>query len=121
MVKTHLGYGSALMLVCGGCTAIPIISGTHPPTDRLESSLVVGKSGVGHVLEVLGQPDGTGRARLPMYDGVRSLWNYQFQTGTPDDMKIAIVLVLFDADGIYDGYIWFSTAPEDLRSHRRFQ
>ena len=121
MAQTRFVHLATLMVACVGCTAIPIISGTHPPTDRLESSLVVGKSGFGQVLEVLGPPDGWGRARLPMYDGVRSLWNYQFQTGTPDDLKFALVLVIFDEDGIYDGYIWFSTAPEDLRSHRRFQ
>ncbi len=121
MDRTRFVFIAALILACGGCVAIPIVSGTHPPTDRLESSLVVGKSGFGQVLEVLGPPDGQGRARLPMYDGEQSLWNYQFQTGTPDDIQLAIVLVFFDEDGIYNGYIWFSSVPDDLEIHRRFQ
>ncbi len=50
-----------------------------------------------------------------MLDSSRSLWNYQFQTGTPDDLKFSLLLVLFDDGGIYDGYLWFSSVPEDIR------
>ncbi|MDP7639418.1 MAG: hypothetical protein QGG73_06845 [Candidatus Hydrogenedentes bacterium] len=106
---------ASLLLVSVGCVSIPIIAGTHPPVDRLEASLTIGKSGYGQVLEVLGTPDGQGRALLPMLDSSRSLWNYQFQTGTPDDLKFSLLLVLFDDGGIYDGYLWFSSVPEDIR------
>ena len=72
-VLTVAGLFPVLM---SGCVTVMMEVGRKPPTDRLETMLEVGRTNRGHVLEILGPPDGVGQANLIFHPEPRILWQY---------------------------------------------
>jgi len=87
--------------------------GSPPRVDRLESGLELGKSTAEDVVRVLGIPSGTGQSQLPTDGEPRVMWNYHYERSTataisPDSMGLSFLFVYF-RDGLYDGYLWWSS------------
>ena len=107
--------GAALAMLTAlatlACAAMPIRTGTRPRIDLVETALVVGETRRGQVLEVLGPPDGAGRARLPMHREPRAVWNYIEQDAEWDVFSWYFLVLFFD-DQVLSGYLWYTI--EDL-------
>jgi hypothetical protein len=93
-----------------GCN-IAIRAGNKPDIASLETVLVAGKSTKQDVLNTLGQPSGKGREMMPFMPAPRTTWTYYYEEGNLQDDR-RIFLFVFLSDGIYDGYMWFSSLPE---------
>lgn len=85
--------------------------GNRPNADVLESSLRLRESTPADVVAVLGQPDGKGRALLPIDSKPRTMWSYYYEEGDLKDSRRIFLFVYFDK-GLYDGYMWFSSLPK---------
>jgi len=86
--------------------------------DKIDTSLVaqlhIGESTEEHVRATLGEPFGTGRSYLPFQDEHLDMWSYYYELGTMSDDRRTFLFVYLD-DGVFDGYMWFSSLPETLR------
>lgn len=91
--------------------------------DEIDTSLVarlhIGVSTEEDVRAILGEPFGTGRSYLPFQDEHLDMWSYYYELGkinlgTVSDDRRTFLFVYLD-DGIFDGYMWFSSLPETLR------
>lgn len=63
------------------------------------------------VRTALGEPSGTGGVMLPVLDDDRrQSWSYYYEHSelSPLDSRRIFLFVYFD-QGIYDGYLWFSS------------
>jgi hypothetical protein len=101
----------SIALTTAACAMTPVRSGTRPRIDLVETALVIGETRRGQVLEILGTPDGAGRASLPMHPEPRAVWNYVEQDGSWDEVSTYFLALLFD-DQVLSGYLWFTI--EDL-------
>ncbi len=105
MVSTLFGIGCRTVLEVG----VP------PKTELLESALRVGTSRRGTVLEVLGAPDGVGKTTLPDSNRQRTIWEYHYQRSEAGVFGRTYLFVFF-LGPVYDGYLWFSSAPPHIRT-----
>jgi len=118
------GLACLLSLLAAGCSSYTV--GTRPVTGALETTLRLGESTPAEVIAALGKPSGQGGVMLPILDkGARKSWTYYFEKGhilagergqLPSqppglDMRRTFLFVYFD-DGVYDGYLWFSSLPQ---------
>ncbi len=114
----------ALLVATGlpACAAMPVRTGTSPRIDLVEAALVVGQTRRSQVLEVMGTPDGAGRAFLPMHTEPRVVWNYIEQDAGWEVFSWRHLLLFFDGQ-VLTGYLWYTiedlpidnAAPEWLR------
>ncbi len=111
-----------LVLVIPACASMPVHTGTRPRIELVETALEVGETRRGQVLEILGRPDGAGRASLPMHPESRAVWNYAEQDASWDRISYRELMLFFD-DEVLSGYIWYTiedasvsnSAPQWLR------
>ncbi len=112
-----------LVLVIPACAFMPVRTGTRPRIELVETALEVGKTRRGQVLEILGPPDGAGRASLPMHPEPRAVWNYAEQDASWDRISYRELMLFFD-DEVLSGYLWYTiedvsvsnSAPQWLRA-----
>ncbi len=120
------GLACLLSLLAAGCSGIRYTVGTRPVTEALETTLRLGESTPAEVIAALGKPSGQGGVMLPVLDKrARKSWTSYFEKGPvlarergqlptqpPDvEMRRTFLFVYFD-DGVYDGYLWFSSLPQ---------
>lgn len=98
-----------VLVVVSGCGTV-IRFGSLPDTGKLDTDLTLGLSKQSDVLEALGEPRNRGQAMLPGQDSQRDLWCYYYEEGTLSDDR-RIFLFVFFKEGVYDGYMWFSSLP----------
>ncbi len=98
-----------VLVVVSGCGTV-IRFGSLPDTGKLDTGLTLGLSKQSDVLEALGEPRNRGQAMLPGQDSQRDLWCYYYEEGTLSDDR-RIFLFVFFKEGVYDGYMWFSSLP----------
>ncbi len=108
---------SLLVAACGDSYYV----GKRPVTAALETMLRPGKSTPAEVTAALGKPNGRGGVMLPVLDKrARESWTYYFEEGhfkakrgggLDFDSRRTFLFVYFD-DGVYDGYLWFSSLPQ---------
>jgi hypothetical protein len=111
-----------IALTTAACAMMPVRTGTRPRVELVETALEVGKTRRGQVLEILGPPDGAGRASLPMHPEPRAVWNYIEQDASWDEASMYFLSLFFD-DRVLTGYLWFTiedlpidnSAPESIR------
>ena len=96
-----------LVLVMPACAIIPVRTGTRPRIELVETALEVGETRRGQVLEILGPPDGAGRASLPMHPEPRAVWDYTEQDASWDRISFRSLLLFFD-DELLSGYLWYT-------------
>ena len=84
-------------------------AGARPDVAALDG-LVVGQSSAAEVRAALGEPYGTGRASLPFQASAGDMWSYYYEEGTLEDDRRTFLFVYL-RDGVYDGYMWFSSLP----------
>lgn len=95
------------------CTNIQAQTGRRPDLTLLETTaLQMGESTRSMVLETLGEPFGRGMAMLPIDSKIKTLWSYYYGEGDTKDVRGIFLFVFFDEDR-YDGYMWFSSLPND--------
>ncbi len=112
-----------LALAMPACVYMPVRTGTRPRIELVETALEVGETRRGQVLEILGPPDGAGRASLPMHPEPRAVWNYTEQDASWDRFSFRSLLLFFD-DEVLSGYLWYTiedvsvsnSAPQWLRA-----
>lgn len=120
------GLACLLSLLAAGCGDKYYV-GTRPVTAALETTLRPGESTPAEVIAALGKPSGRGSVMLPVLDKqARESWTYYFEKGHVKaaqggrldvDMRHTFLFVYFD-DGIYDGYLWFSSLLQPLALHK---
>lgn len=111
------GLSCLLFLLAAGCIWTV---GARPVTEALETTLRPGESTPAEVVAALGEPSGRGGVMLPVLDKrARESWTYYFEKGyvkdargggVDVDTRRTFLFVYFD-DGVYDGYLWFSSLP----------
>ncbi len=109
-----------LSLLAAGCGDSYYV-GTRPVTAALETTLRPGTSTPAEVIAALGKPSGRGGVMLPvLHKRARESWTYYFEKGhvrakqgggLDVDSRRIFLFVYFD-DGVYDGYLWFSSLPQ---------
>lgn len=109
---SRLAVIAFLPLSFAGCS-VPVNTGRRPHTHLLESTLKVDNSRRGHVLEVLGPPNGVGRAKLPMHTEPRVTWYYFSQLGGMQQVASSSLVVFFEGD-VFAGYLWYSSEPQPV-------
>ncbi len=102
-----------LSLLAAGCVWTV---GERPVTAALETRLRPGESTPAEVIAALGKPSGEGGVMLPVLDQrARESWTYYFEKGHVEgsdvDTRRTFLFVYFD-DGVYDGYLWFSSLAQ---------
>ncbi len=107
------GLACLLSLATAGCIWTV---GTRPVTEALETRLRPGESTPAEVVAALGKPSGEGGIMLPVLDKrARESWTYYYEKGHAEgsdvDTRRTFLFVYFD-DGVYDGYLWFSSLPQ---------
>ena len=117
-----VGLVFLLSLLAAGCSSIEYYVGVRPVTAALETTLRPGKSTPAEVIAALGEPNGRrGGIMLPILDKqARETWTYYFEkgyvkatdSGAMDTDSWRIFLFVYFDDGIYDGYLWFSSLPQ---------
>jgi len=98
------------------CTAFVFVGcsvkyGQIPAIDKLESSLTPLENTKADVLQVLGPPNGYGRARLPGRDHkAQTLWFYDYikSDAINEQIEIVMLLIFFDEEK-YVNHLWFSS------------
>ena len=115
------GFACLLSLLSAGCGGENYYVGTRPVTEALETTLRPGISTPAEVAAALGEPSGRGGVMLPVLDKqARESWTYYFEKGHVKaaqgggldvDSRRTFLFVYF-ADGVYDGYLWFSSLPQ---------
>jgi hypothetical protein len=106
----------ATALAMTGCaSSVKWRAGTPVRIDALGLNLTISESTAAEVAAELGTPYGTGKSMLPFQDAPRTLWTYYYEEGTVEDDRRIFLFVFLD-DGIYDGYMWFSSLPDHLES-----
>ncbi len=104
----------AVIFICSflstGCINLVTI-GDKPNITALENQLVLGKSKKHDVLQTLGKPFGKGAEMFPFRDSPRIMYTYYYEEGSMEDDR-RIMLFVFLADDVYDGYMWFSSLKD---------
>jgi len=100
-------------LVMFGCIDMQMRAGNEIDMTALEA-LELGVSTERDVLALLGEPFGKGRSFLPFQAEPVDAWSYYYELATMSDDRRTFLFVYVD-EGIYDGYMWFSSLPEELQ------
>lgn len=101
-----------LLILISGCAGdIRLRMGQRPNTAALEKNLRLWESTPVDARAVLGEPNGKGRALLPIDPRPKTIWSYYYEEGDMKDSRRIFLFVFFDQDR-FDGYIWFSSLPE---------
>jgi hypothetical protein len=98
---------TSIALSTTACAFMPVRTGTRPRVELVETTLEIGKTRRGQVLEILGPPDGAGRVSLPMHPEPRAVWNYLEQDASWDELSWYELSLFFD-DQVLSGYLWFT-------------
>jgi hypothetical protein len=98
-------------LLATGCGNIKVRAGNRPDVAALEQRLVLLQSTKAEVASVLGEPFGQGASQMPTQPKAHTLWSYYYEEGTISDDRRMFLFVYFNPDGLYDGYMWFSSLP----------
>lgn len=103
-----------LTMFAAGCVSIEVRSGKSLRDPNWQEALEVGTSTREEVLGVLGEPVGRGRALLPVDEGdsPRTVWTYYYEEATMEDARRLFLFVFLEGDR-YDGYLWFSSLPDE--------
>ena len=113
--RARLRDGLLFLALAGCALALPAAGAERfPSAPTLDAKLVRGKSTKAEVLLLLGEPHGTGGARVPTVRDMREVWYYEDnrQSGVfTMTMTQNIFLVMFRGDR-YDGYLWFRNRVE---------
>ncbi len=107
----HAAIAVLSLPLLAGCLDVRVRAGTSVDERLLEQSLVMGKSTMDDVRNVLGEPFGRGASMLPMQDAPRTMWSYYYEEGTLKDDRRKFLFVYFSPDNRYEGYMWFSSLP----------
>jgi hypothetical protein len=99
-------------LLAAGCGNIKVRAGYRPDVAALEQRLVMLQSTKAEVARVLGDPFGQGGSQMPTQPKAHTLWSYYYEEGTLSDDRRMFLFVYFNPDGLYDGYMWFSSLPQ---------
>ena len=102
---------TSIALSTTACAFMPVRTGTRPRVELVETTLEIGTTRRGQVLEILGPPDGAGRVSLPMHPEPRAVWNYLEQDASWDEISWYQLSLFFD-DQVLTGYVWYTI--EDL-------
>ena len=114
-----------LLMATAGCSSTieagRIGEGTRPVPALLESTLIFGQSTYADVKDIFGEPNGPGSIFLPIDNEPRETWAYNYElSGVDTDkqgklvlMSIRTYLFIYFDEGIYDGYMWFSSMPSE--------
>ena len=104
----------ALVMFAAGCASISLRSGQALRDPNWGEKLEVGTSSRDDVLSVLGEPVGRGRALLPVDEGdaPRTVWTYYYEEASMEDARRLFLFVFLEGDR-YDGYLWFSSLPDE--------
>lgn len=118
--RLALALASAQALLLGtACITLEVRTGRLPNVNALEANLILGRSNEQEVLRVLGEPSGRGRASWPIESGTRINWGYYYGESTSGLLGLKdgrrIFLFVFLDEGIYSGYLWFSSLPQHQR------
>jgi hypothetical protein len=100
-----------VFLLASSCMDIKMRIGERPDSDIMEKKLRIGESTRNEVIAALGEPDGKGKAMLPIDSESKVLWSYYYEEGDLKDARRIFLFVFFDQDS-YDGYMWFSSLPK---------
>lgn len=103
-------------LLAAGCGNIKVRAGNLPNVTALEDRLVMLQSTKADVRLMLGPPFGEGASQMPTQPKAHTLWSYYYEEGTLSDDRRMFLFVYFNPDGLYDGYMWFSSLPEQSSS-----
>jgi len=103
-------------LLAAGCGNVKVRAGYRPDVTALEQRLVMLQSTKPDVSRVLGEPFGEGASQMPTQPKAHTLWSYYYEEGTLSDDRRMFLFVYFNPDGLYDGYMWFSSLPEQTSS-----
>jgi len=119
--RAGAGLVGCAALISAGCGPnVDWEVGRQPDTGVLEQSLVIGRSTAADVKALLGEPAGDGGIMMPALDQApRKTLSYYYEAGHMSaasgtlqaDMKRTVLIVYFK-DDLYDGYMWFSSVPE---------
>jgi len=116
-VRTQLALQfTAILAACmalGACVDIKVRAGNEIDLPALQE-LQIGESTSDDVQATLGTPFGTGRSYLPFQSEHMEMWSYYYELGTMSDDRRTFLFVYMD-DGVYDGYMWFSSLPDSLK------
>ncbi|MDJ0909190.1 MAG: hypothetical protein QNI99_08340 [Woeseiaceae bacterium] len=93
-----------------GCGGFVFRTGSRPDIAALDS-LTIGQSSSDEVRSTLGAPFGTGRTYLPYQESPQEMWSYYYEESSMEDGRRTFLLVYLK-DGVYDGYMWFSSLPD---------
>jgi hypothetical protein len=114
-VRKKLVLGVCFFIV--GCS-VPKKPASLPDPVRLESELVIGVATESEVIELMGQPNGRGATLLPPEHNLQTILYYDYieigeihSTGFRDleaNVHQRVIGIML-RDGIYDGFMWFST------------
>ncbi len=100
-------------IATGACVDIKVRAGNEIDLPALQE-LRIGESTSNDVQTTLGTPYGTGRSFLPFQPEHLEMWSYYYEIGTMSDDRRTFLFVYLD-DGVFDGYMWFSSLPETLK------
>lgn len=103
-------------LLAAGCGNIKVRAGDRPDVSALEERLAMLRSTKADVRLMLGPPFGQGSSQMPTQSKAHTLWSYYYEEGTLSDDRRMFLFVYFNPDGVYDGYMWFSSLPEQSSS-----
>ena len=103
-------------LLAAGCGNIKLRAGNRVDVSALEQRLVMLQSTKADVRLMLGPPFGEGSSQMPTQLKAHTLWSYYYEEGTLSDDRRMFLFVYFNPDGLYDGYMWFSSLPEQSSS-----
>ena len=97
------------------CVDVRVRAGARPDESLLEQQLVMRKSTMEDVKTLLGAPFGIGASLLPIQDRPRTMWSYYYEEGTLIDDRRMFLFVYFTEDNLYEGYLWFSSLPRQMK------
>ena len=113
-LKAKIAIALFVFISLSSCVSLQMRAGAAPDIPALET-LTVGVSTAPQVEARMGKPFGTGRSLLPFQGTVGDIWTYYYEEGTvsiggSDDRRT--FLFIYFNEGIYDGYMWFSSLPD---------
>lgn len=98
-----------LIFTLTSCASIEMDMGSSPNFSAL-NSFTTGESTAAQIERVMGKPFETGQSLLPFQDKVTDSWTYFYEGGPMTGARQTFIFIYF-IDGIFDGYMWFSSVP----------
>jgi hypothetical protein len=101
-----LGVVVVFLSLLTGC--LPSVKFGYPPRVENLASLQPGVSTTKDILLSLGEPRGSGKAKLTPDMEPRSIWYYEYVESSGKKASLKFLLVFVDKD-TYDGHLWFAS------------